>query len=91
MIEQHGVSHLKLFFDISGVFLASAERARYSDAPQLVRDYTTANYSTYTVREKMEIITLEAGSLQYSVFLAAEGNRKSVIIIEDGTFVCEKK
>ena len=90
MIDQSGNTHLKLLFDAAGTYLAKAERARYTDAPQAVKDYITANYAGYNTRDKMEKFTLADSSLQYSIFLALEGSRKNVILRADGTFVCEK-
>ena len=90
MIEQQGVDHLKLFFDLSGNFLSLAERDLYINAPRAVKDYVTTNYAGYVPRTKMEKFTLADGSIEYNIFLAMEGSHKSVFLKEDGTFVCEK-
>ena len=90
MVEKSGVFPVKLFFGVSGNFLAKAERALYTDAPQDVKDYITANYAGFTTRNKMEKFTLADGSFQYSIFVAKPGSRKNVILSADGTFVCEK-
>jgi hypothetical protein len=90
MIEQTGSNHLKLFFDMSGNFIMKAERARYADAPQPVKDYIVLNYADNSPRTKMEIYTLGDMSIEYGIFLAKEGSRKCVMLKEDGTFICEK-
>jgi hypothetical protein len=85
-----GSEPIKLFFDASGTFLMKGNRAEYSTAPQAVSDYITANYSTHTIRTRMEILTLADATVQYTVFMELSGVRKSVTVKSDGTFVCEK-
>jgi hypothetical protein len=91
MVEQSGADHLKLLFDISGNFLAKAERALYADAPQAVTDYISVNYANYITRDKIEKLTLEDSSLQFSIFLAHPGIKLNVILNSDGTLVCENE
>jgi len=90
MAKSEGLEPLKLFFDASGTFLMKGERAQYSAAPQAVSDYITANYSIYTIRTKMEKLTLADASVEYTIFMEISGLRKSVIVKSDGIFVCEK-
>jgi hypothetical protein len=90
MAKMEGSEPIKLFFDASGTFLMKGNRAEYSTAPQAVSDYITANYSTHTIRTRMEILTLADATVQYTVFMELSGVRKSVTVKSDGTFVCEK-
>jgi hypothetical protein len=89
MIGQRGYPPVKLIFDLSGNFLAVAERARYANAPQVIIDNIAANYADFRVRHVMELFTLADGSLQYSVFLGSMDIRKNIVFNDDGTIICE--
>ena len=61
----------------------------YSDAPQIVKDYITANYPGYNVSERAEKLTLSDNSIQYRISLMMMHHmKKTVRIAEDGTFIC---
>lgn len=90
MVTEQGTQPVKLLFDTSGNFLASAIRAQYATAPQAVIDFIAANYAAYHVKSKMEIFTLADSTQQYSIFLGQEGSRKNVILLADGSLVCER-
>jgi hypothetical protein len=90
ILDQSGVTPVKLFFDFIGSYLAKAERVEYTTVPQAISDYITANYPDYEVRHKAELFTLADGSQEFSIYLKASGERKNVILTAEGTFVCER-
>ena len=79
---------LKLVFDASDTFLMQASRILYSDVTQAVKDYVTANYATYQVSNKSEKLTLADNSVQYSVYIRLDSDRKKVRLTDAGTMVC---
>lgn len=89
MICQSGSEPVKLFFDAGNAFIIKANRILYTDTPQAVKDYITANYAGYQICDKSEKYTMADGSLQFRVFMRMEQVRKSVRLKEDGTLVCE--
>jgi hypothetical protein len=90
MIESSDTLHHKLVFDASGLFIALAHRIKSADLPALVSANVTANYSTYTLRKKAELLTLTDGSKLYRVFLHGTAAHLTVVLKEDGTVICEQ-
>jgi hypothetical protein len=89
MIDASDSLHHKLVFDASGLFLALANRIKSADLPAAVTATLNANYPAYTFREKSEILTLADNSKRYKVYLHKGQLHVSVILLEDGTVVCE--
>ncbi len=90
MIGQSGLEPVKLIFSGTGAFLLQASRINYTDTPQAVKDYITANYSTYELCDKAEKYTMADGSLQYVVYLHLARVRISVRLKSDGTLICTR-
>ncbi|MCX6279080.1 MAG: hypothetical protein NT004_13440 [Bacteroidetes bacterium] len=88
MISISGAEPMKLVFDSNDTFLMQANRALYSTIPQAVKDYITANYSGYQVSDKSEKLTLADNSIQHSVYIRFDSNRKKVRITDAGILVC---
>ena len=83
-----GSEPVKLVFDGNDAFLMQASRVRYSTVSQAVKDYITANYTTYQVSSKSEKLTLADNSIQYSVYIRLGTDRKKVRITDAGIMVC---
>jgi hypothetical protein len=81
---------VKIYFGLTGNYLMKSDRVLYATAPQSVKDYISANYTGYSVMTKMELFTLADNSLEYEVFVELQHSRKSVLLLADGTFICEK-
>jgi hypothetical protein len=90
MLFQTGIEPLKLYFEPSGIFLMRSDRMLYSDLPQVVTNFVTANYTGYTAANKAEKLTLAGGTLQYVVYLFKDSIQKSVRIDAAGTLICEQ-
>jgi hypothetical protein len=88
MITLADTVHMKVFFDATNTFLMTGQRIHYAATPQAVKDYVTANYSTYTVCHGTEMFTLAGGALRYAIYLRQTGDHKRLILNADGTFVC---
>lgn len=88
MISISGSEPVKLVFDASDTFQMQASRALYSTIPQAVKDYITANYAGYQVSNKSEKLTLADNSIQYSVYIRLNADRKKVRLTDAGTMVC---
>lgn len=89
MISMDSLAPVKLIFDATDVFVATAQRILYSAIPTAVTDAIALAYPGYTARSKAEQFTLADGSLQYKVFLHLDTLKVKVVIKEDGTVVCE--
>jgi hypothetical protein len=90
MLFQPGSVPVKLYFATTGEFLMQANRIRYADIPQTVKDYITANYATFHATPIAEKLTLADNSIQYIVFVHKGPTRKSVRIDAAGAFICEQ-
>jgi hypothetical protein len=90
MIDSSEVSHHKLIFDASGIYLALAHRVDTLDLPAAVLSSITTNYSGYSPRYRAEMLTLESGDIQYRIFLHQQKEKLIVVMLEDGTVVCEQ-
>ena len=88
MISIGSSEPLKLVFDANDIFLMQANRMLYSTIPQTVKDYITANYATYQVSSKSEKLTLADNSVQYSVYIRLDADRKKVRLTDFGIMVC---
>jgi hypothetical protein len=88
MIGISGSEPVKLVFDSNDSFLMQASRVRYSTVPQVVKDSVTANYPTYQVSSKSEKLILADNSIQYSVYIRLNADRKKVRLTEAGIMVC---
>jgi len=88
MISISGSDPMKLVFDANNTFLLHASRALYSTTPQAVKDYITANYTAYQVSNKSETLTLADNSVQYSVYIRLDSDRKKVRLTDAGILVC---
>jgi hypothetical protein len=80
---------IRLFFGAEDAFLMSARRVHYSDTPQPVKDYISANYPNYHICRKAGELTLPENILQYAVYLKLDSTRQIVRLAEDGTLICE--
>lgn len=89
MIDSTREQHHKLIFDASGLFLALAHRVDSTEIPASVLNTITTQFPGYVLRKKAEQLTLADGSVQYRIFMHQEGDRKSVVILADGTLLCE--
>jgi hypothetical protein len=90
MIGMQGSEPKKVVFDATNNYLLWAKRIRFTDVPEAVKDYITANYATYHVCDRGEQYTMADNSLQYTVFLMAGPVHKLVRLAADGTLVCEQ-
>ena len=88
MIDISSSEPLKLVFDANDTFLLQASRALYLTMPQVVKDYITSNYATYQVSSKSEKLTLADNSVQYSVYIRLDADRKKVRLTDAGILVC---
>jgi hypothetical protein len=88
MIGISGSEPVKLVFDYNNTFLMEASRILYSAVPQAVKDSVTANYATYQVSNKSEKLILADNSIQYSVYIRLNADRKKVRLTESGIMVC---
>lgn len=79
---------VKLIFSATDSYLLQASRLRYSDVPQPVKDYITANYSTYEICNTAEKYILADNSLQYMVYMRLDRSHLRVRLMADGTLVC---
>jgi hypothetical protein len=79
---------IKLVFDSNNAFLMQASRILYSTVPQAVKDSISANYATYQVSNKSEKLTLADNSIQYSVYVRLNADRKKVRLTELGIMIC---
>jgi hypothetical protein len=89
IVSQDTLQPLKLIFDETFAFVATANRIQSTDIPVLVTDFITANYADYTLRRKAELFTLADNSLQYKAFLHADSLGFSVVVGADGVLICE--
>jgi len=90
MIGMMGAEPKKAVFDAGNNYLLWAKRIRYADVPQAVKDHITANYGTYQVCNRGELLTMADGSLQYTVYLMLGQTHKFVRLKAGGNLVCEK-
>ena len=81
---------LKIVFSNADVYLLQAQRYRYADVPQAVKDYVTANYAGYQVCPESEQYTLADNSKQYMVYLRLDKEHKRLRITAGGTLVCSQ-
>jgi len=81
---------LKIIFSNANVYLLQAERFRYADVPQAVKDFVTANYAGYQVCPESEKFTLADNSLQFMVYLRLNKDHKRLRMKADGTLVCSQ-
>ena len=88
MISLSESESVKLVFDASDAFLMQASRVSYAAVPQAVKDYIAANYTTYQVSNKSEKLTLADNSIQYSVYIRLDSERKKVRLTDVGALVC---
>jgi hypothetical protein len=89
MVIKDTLHPVKIFFGLTGNYLMISGRAVYTSAPQVVKDYITANYSGYTIMTRMEVFTMADNTLEYSIFMQLQHARKRVLLNADGTFICE--
>ncbi|MEI7491555.1 MAG: PepSY-like domain-containing protein [Bacteroidota bacterium] len=88
--KQDTVPPIKLIFSATDIYLLQASRFRYSDVPQAVKDYITANYSSYEVCNAAEKYILADNSVQYMVYLRLDRSHLKVHLLADGTLVCSQ-
>jgi len=82
------VPPIKLIFSSVDVYLLQASRIRYSDVPQAVKDYITANYSSFEVCPAAEKYILADSSVQYVAYMRLDKVHKWIRLQADGTLVC---
>ncbi|MFZ1498134.1 MAG: hypothetical protein WAS72_13840, partial [Saprospiraceae bacterium] len=80
---------LMLFFDAQNAFFMSGTRVDYSTIPTAVSDAVTTNFADYTASLKVMKFTLASGANNYQIKLRKAGDRKRVLIAEDGTILCQ--
>lgn len=90
MLVKDTVHPVKVLFGLTGNFLMTSHRAVYANAPQVIKDYITANYAGYTGMTKMEILTMSDNTMEYAIFLEKQHSHKLVLLTADGTLICEK-
>jgi hypothetical protein len=88
MFGQRGTEPKKAVFDLAGTYLLLANRLRYEEMPDAVKNYITSNYANYQVCHRGEKFTMADNTLQYRVFLMPDHVRMCVRLKEDGTLVC---
>ncbi|MCX6265936.1 MAG: hypothetical protein NTW16_01065 [Bacteroidetes bacterium] len=79
---------VKLVFDSNDTFLMQAIRILYSTAPLAVKESISANYATYQLSNKAEQLILADNSIQYSVYVRLNADRKKVRLTDSGIMVC---
>ena len=84
------VPPIKLIFSATDTYLFQASRVLYSDVPQAVKDYITANYSSYEVCNAAEKYILADNSLQYMVYLRLDRSHLRLRMLADGTLICSQ-
>ncbi len=89
IVSQDTLQPIKLIFDETFAFVATANRIKSTDIPVLVTDFITANYADYALRRKAELFTLTDNTLQYKAFLHADSLGLSVVVGADGVLICE--
>ena len=67
----------------------SGTRVDYSTIPTAVSDAVTTNFADYTASLKVMKFTLASGANNYQIKLRKAGDRKRVLIAEDGTILCQ--
>jgi len=90
MLVKNTLHPVKAFFGLTGNYLMKSDRALYSSAPQVVKDYITAQYAGYSIMTRMELFTMADNSLEYNIFMELQHARKMVLLNADGSFICEK-
>ncbi|MCX6285360.1 MAG: PepSY-like domain-containing protein [Bacteroidetes bacterium] len=88
--KRDSVPPVKLIFSATDSYLLQASRFRYSDVPQAVKEYITANYSSYEVCNAAEKYILADNSVQYMVYLRLDRSHLRVRLLADGTLVCSQ-
>ena len=89
-LKKQGEPPVRLFFNQNGEYVMSVTRANYTDTPQAIQDYIATNYAGYNVKPKVAKYTLADGTVQYTVFIGLQGDRKRLTFSADGTFLCEQ-
>lgn len=88
MVGIIGSEPVKLVFDANDIFLIQATRILYSTVPQAVKDSVAANYAAYQVSNKSEKLIMADNTVQYSVYIRLDADRKKVRLTDAGTLVC---
>ncbi|MGA3013743.1 MAG: PepSY-like domain-containing protein [Bacteroidales bacterium] len=81
---------LTLFFSTADNYIMVAERIRYSDVPQAVKNYISANFNVFHQCLMSQQLTLADSSLNYSIFVNQPRMHKRVVLTSGGTLVCEQ-
>lgn len=91
LITHVGVAPTVLAFDMSGVYLYSAQRTLYAATSQAVKDSLAAAYpNVNNIRNKVLVLTLANSSIEYNVFLRLNRRPLIVTIQDNGTIVCTR-
>ena len=90
MLFQAGSEPVKLYFETTGNFLMRSDRILFTDVPQAVKDFISANYAGYTATDRAEKLTLATGSLEYVVYVHMGPAQKSVRVDANGALICEQ-
>jgi hypothetical protein len=90
MIDSSNTIHKKLIFETSSGFLALVHRIPADSLPATITAAVASGYPDYALRHKAELLKLSDNSLQYRMFLHNGLNRLSVVMLSDGTVVCEQ-
>lgn len=89
-LKKQGQPPVRLFFNQNGEYVMSVARANYADTPQAIQDYIVTNYAGYNVKPKVAKYTLADGTVQYTVFIGLQGDRKRLTFNADGALLCEQ-
>lgn len=90
MADSVHLNRIKLLFDGSDNFVASASRMASDSLPVVITSSLAVSYAGFTLRHVAEVFVLADGSLQYQVFLYSADTRLRVVLAADGTVVCEQ-
>jgi len=77
-------------FDTAGTYLFAVDRVSYTDLPQAVKDYITANFPNNNNRAKAVKMTLADGTIQYSIYVRSGRTHVELILSESGALVCQR-
>ncbi len=87
-LEDVDNNHLSLFFDLTNVYLAEADRMAVADLPLAVTDAITASYAEYHTGPFATQFILADGALHYGVELIKHHGKINVVFLADGSVVC---
>jgi hypothetical protein len=81
---------LTLFFSTTDSYIMVAERIRYPEVPQAVRNYISTNFHTFHQCLMSQQLTLADDSTNYAIYVNQFRMHKRVVLTSGGTLVCEQ-